>query len=175
MKTIILGKCLHTLKSFFKSESKDFFHQALKYSSFIVFAIASLVDIKRDNLTTKDFQKCFFAMIVLGMTTVARRIFRPQNTQVLRYLLMPRWEKSRVAVSEQFNCKIYFALKGLGMYFINIFYYTLQQHIFRNIFCNRSLRYVSTLRKKVFSTLSIKFFFFRPQNTWILLFLLKLV
>ena len=36
-----------------------FFNQALKYSGFLVFTIASLGDIKRDNLATKDFQKCF--------------------------------------------------------------------------------------------------------------------
>ena len=66
------------------------------------------------------------------------------------------------------NKFIYFALKRLGIY---VFYYMLQWHIFKNIFCNESLRYVSTLHKNVFPTASMKFFlFFRHQNTWILIF-----
>ena len=66
------------------------------------------------------------------------------------------------------NKFIYFALKRLGIY---VFYYMLQWHIFKNIFCNESLRYVSTLHKNVFPTTSMKFFlFFRPQNTCILVF-----
>ena len=37
-----------------------FFHQVLKYTSFIEFPIVSLGDIKRDNSTTNDFQKMIF-------------------------------------------------------------------------------------------------------------------
>ena len=61
----------------------------------------------------------FFAMVLLGMCQPLKYVFfRPQNTQVLRFLLMLRQEKSSVTVSEQINSKIFFALKGLGMYFI---------------------------------------------------------
>ena len=50
-----------------------------------------------------------------------------------------------------------------------------QRIISKNIFCNGSFRYVSTLHKYVFSTVSVKFFFFRPQNAQILSFLLILI
>ena len=46
---------------------QGFFLQALKYLGFHVFAKASLEDIKRVHLATKDFQKCFYAMVVLCM------------------------------------------------------------------------------------------------------------
>ena len=45
------------------------------------------------------------------------------------------------------------SLKELSMCFI------IQRHIFKNIFCSGSLRYASTLRKKVFSTTSMNIFF----------------
>ena len=87
------------------------------------------------------------------------------------------YKLDRSALREIKNCSfllfslnkfIYFALKRLGNY---LFYYMLQWHIFKNIVCNESLRYVSTLNKNVFPTTSMKFFlFFRPQNTCILVF-----
>ena len=46
---------------------QGFFQQALKYLGLHVFAKASLEDIKRVHLATKDFQKCFYAMVVLCM------------------------------------------------------------------------------------------------------------
>ena len=44
--------------NFTQVSKQRFFNQALKYSGFLVFAIVTLGDIKRDNLATKDFQKC---------------------------------------------------------------------------------------------------------------------
>ena len=104
------------------------------------------------------------------VSTLALRVFRSQNTQILRYLLMPRWERSRVVVSEQFNSNVCFALKVLGMYFIIYYNDTFSKTSFAMEVWGMCLPYV-----KVFSTASMKFFFVRPQNIRILLFLVKLV
>ena len=97
--------------------------------------------------------------------------FRPQNTQVLRVLLMPHWEKLRVTVSKQINSKIFFALKGLGMYFIIYCNDTLWKISFAMEVWGMCLLYV----KKFFQPHQWRLFFFRPQKTRILLFLVKLV
>ena len=55
------------MKSIFNCKNKYSFQQALKYSGFNILNIASLGDIKGNNLTTKYFQKWFFAKLVLGM------------------------------------------------------------------------------------------------------------
>ena len=62
-------------KSIFNCESKDFFHQSFEYPRFLAFAIVSLGDIKSDNLAIKYLQKCFFAMVILGMCQPLKLVF----------------------------------------------------------------------------------------------------
>ena len=50
-----------------------------------------------------------------------------------------------------------------------------ERHLFKNNFCYGSFRYVSSLRKKLFSGASVKCFFSMAQITQILLFLGMLV
>ena len=56
---------------------------------------------------------------------------RPQNNWVSSFLLWPVWERLKVTLW--------------------------QQNIFKNTFWNGTIRYVSALRKKMFSTGSVKF------------------
>ena len=57
---INFGQVLAHLEKVFQLRKQRFFSSDLKkYTSFIDFAIASLGDIKRDNLKTKCFKKCF--------------------------------------------------------------------------------------------------------------------
>ena len=57
------------LEKVFSSAKQRIFSRSLrrKILGFLVFAVANMGDIKRDNLARKDFQKCIFAMVVLGM------------------------------------------------------------------------------------------------------------
>ena len=67
--------------------------------------------------------------------------FRSQTTQILLFLGMSVWERSKITV-----------------------------YLSKNIFCYGGFRCVSTLRKNVFSAKLVDFLYFRAQITQILLF-----
>ena len=68
--------------------------------------------------------------------------FRAQITQILLF--------SRMSVLERSNNTVW------------------DQHLFTKLLCYGSFRYLSTLRKEVFSGVSVNFFFFRAQISQIL-------
>ena len=70
--------------------------------------------------------------------------FRADTTQIPLFWRMPVWERPEIAVWER--------------------------HFFKNFFCYGSFRYVSTLRRKVFSAAPVKHFFLMAEITQILLF-----
>ena len=160
------------LEKVISTAKTNIFFIRLKILGFFSFRYSQLGRHQTWQFDNKRFPKMFFAMVLLGMCQPLKYVFfRPQNTQALRFLLMLRQEKSSVTVSEQINSKIFFALKGLGMYFITNYDNTFSKISFPMEIWGMCLPYV----KKLFQPHQRRLFFFRSQNTRGLSFLLKLV
>ena len=140
----ILGMCLTYVKGIFSRNIEMFFSLMIKLVRFSRFGECPFGRDLRSLLTTTSFQIFFCYESWKYMSTLRRKVFSGGTSEKfsslgLKFLRFSCFQECRFGRDQRSQLNS-------------------DRHLFKKDFCCGSYKYVSTLRKKIFSVAEVKFF-----------------